>query len=74
AICYLNKVSEYSAVYPDKIFIDDRGEVESAFLPDFSIDYFIGFPSAFFVGCFFHQSIFRDTSFYNSISPDFFDF
>ncbi|MEI7145874.1 glycosyltransferase [Pectobacterium brasiliense] len=74
AICYLNKVSEYSAIYSDKIFINDSGELESAFLPDFSIDYFIGFPSAFFVGCFFHQSIFRDTRYYNNISPDFFDF
>ncbi|WP_080751732.1 glycosyltransferase [Pectobacterium brasiliense] len=74
AICYLNKVNEYSAIYPDKIFINDSGELESAFLPDFSIDYFLGFPRAFFVGCFFHQSIFRDNIFYNEALPDFFDF
>lgn len=74
AICYLNKINGYSAVYPDKIFVNERGELESAFLPDFSIDYFLGFPCAFFVGCFFHQSIFRDASYYNSISLDFFDF
>ncbi|RYC43169.1 glycosyltransferase [Pectobacterium zantedeschiae] len=73
-ICYLNKGSEYSAVYPDKIFISECGELESAFLPDFSIDYFLGFPSAFFVGCFFHQSVFIDTSNYSDIYPDFFDF
>ncbi|WP_113632551.1 glycosyltransferase [Pectobacterium peruviense] len=73
-ICFLNKESDYSAVYPDKIFINDCGELESAFLPDFSIDYFLGFPSAFFVGCFFHQSIFIDTNYYNDISPEFFDF
>ncbi|GKW24081.1 hypothetical protein PEC311524_16750 [Pectobacterium carotovorum subsp. carotovorum] len=74
AMCYLNKVSEYSAIYPDKIFINDSDELESAFLPNFSIDYFLGYPHAFFVGCFFHQSIFRDNIFYNEVLPDSFDF
>ncbi|MEQ9859860.1 glycosyltransferase [Pectobacterium cacticida] len=74
AICYLNKISEYSVVYPDKIFINETGGLESAFLPDFSIDYFLGFPSAFFVGCYFHKRIFKDTVFCNEITPDFFDF
>ncbi|MEQ9745336.1 glycosyltransferase [Pectobacterium actinidiae] len=74
AICDLNRVNECTAIYPDKIFINECGELESAFLPDFSIDYFLGFPSAFFIGCFFHQSIFRDASFCNDIPPDFFDF
>ncbi|QZN94299.1 hypothetical protein [Symbiopectobacterium purcellii] len=59
AIIYLNKKNTYSAIYPDKIFIDENNELNSAFLPDFSIDFFIGFPSAFFVGCFFYQDFLK---------------
>ncbi|MBN3196859.1 glycosyltransferase family 2 protein [Pectobacterium versatile] len=74
AMLHLNKNGGESTVYPDKMYVNDNGELETAFLPDFSTDYFLGFPSAFFVGCFFHQSIFRDENFYNDIPPDFFDF
>ncbi|MCY9847738.1 glycosyltransferase [Pectobacterium jejuense] len=58
AISNITSENDFYAIYTDKIVVDNNGEMESCFLPDFNIDYLLSTPAILSKGSFFHRDAF----------------